>query len=65
MADLATAAGTSRSTATRFFAGRHVSLDRALAIWSVLRLEFDTVAKAVEPDAIGPAGAEGSGPHAR
>jgi transcriptional regulator with XRE-family HTH domain len=50
MTDLAMAAGMSRSTATRFFAGRNLSLNRTLAILAALRLEFDTVAKPVEAD---------------
>jgi transcriptional regulator with XRE-family HTH domain len=54
MEALAAAAGTSRSTASRFFGGRAVSLDTTLRILSALRVEFNDVARARETDAKGP-----------
>ena len=53
MEALAAAAGTSRSTASRFFGGRAVSLDTMLRILSALRVEFKDVARASQPDAKG------------
>ena len=50
---LATAVGISRSTATRFFAGRPTSLAVTLKILGVLRLRFEDVAR--------PAGEDGEG----
>jgi transcriptional regulator with XRE-family HTH domain len=50
MESLANAAGISRSTASRFFAGRSTSLTVTLKILDALRLTFDEVA---EPDASG------------
>jgi hypothetical protein len=43
MESLAQAVKRSRSTVTRFFAGRQVSLSVALAILDSLKLEFDQV----------------------
>jgi DNA-binding XRE family transcriptional regulator len=40
---LAAAAGVSRSTASRFFAGRQMSLTVALAVLCKLKLSFDDV----------------------
>jgi transcriptional regulator with XRE-family HTH domain len=53
MEALAAAAGTSRSTASRFFGGRAVSLDTTLRILAALRVEFNDVARARETDAKG------------
>lgn len=50
MEALARAAGTSRSTASRFFGGQAVSLDTTLRILSALRVEFNDVARAREAD---------------
>ena len=49
MEALARAAGTSRSTASRFFGGRAVSLATTLRILAALRVEFNYVARACEP----------------
>ncbi len=53
MEALAAAAATSRSTASRFFGGRAVSLDATLRILSALGVEFNDVARARETDAKG------------
>ena len=50
---VAGAAGTSRSTASRFFGGRAVSLDTTLRILAALRVEFNDVARIHEPAAKG------------
>jgi hypothetical protein len=50
MEGLANAAGVSRSTASRFFAGRPTSVGAALKILGVLRLSFDEVATPMGDD---------------
>jgi hypothetical protein len=48
-ASLANAAGASRSTVTRFFAGRATSIRTTQAILGVLGIRFDDVARPCEP----------------
>jgi len=50
MEALAAAADISRSTASRFFGGCAVSLDTTLRILAALRVEFNDVARACEPE---------------
>ncbi len=53
MEGLAKAVGVSRSTASRFFAGRPTSLSVTLKILATLRLKFEEVAKPIDPDQVG------------
>ncbi len=53
MQRLADSVGLSRSTISRFFAGRPMSLKVALAILCKLKLTFDEVFTRCDPDAIG------------
>ena len=53
MSSLAAAANVSRSTASRFFAGRSTSLAATLRILKALHLEFGDVATPAEPDQSG------------
>jgi hypothetical protein len=47
MEGLADAIGRSRSTVSRFFAGRHTSLPVAIAVLNKLKLRFDQVFKPI------------------
>ncbi len=53
MERLADSVGLSRSTISRFFAGRQMSLKVALAILDKLKLTFDQVFTRCDPDMIG------------
>ena len=50
MSSLAAAANVSRSTASRFFAGRSTSLAATLRILAALHLHFGDVARPADPD---------------
>ncbi len=53
MEQLADSVGLSRSTISRFFAGRQMSLKVALAVLDTLKLTFDEVFTQCHPDVVG------------
>ena len=60
MDGLAHAIGRSRSTASRFFSGRPMSLTVALVVLDKLKLRFDEVFTACDPDREAPPSFEGA-----